>query len=149
MLGKISTMIVFVIMGLVFFHCSSVKADLPETKCHLNFDLKSWSIFYKSGKGSGVITCDNGQSANVRIKTKGGGITFGKSKIVGGQGTFSKVHDIEELFGNYATSEAHAGASGSAVAQAMWKGDVGLTLSGTGKGWNLGFDFGNFKITRR
>ena len=54
---------------------------------------------------------------------------------------------MEELFGGYATSEAHAGVSGSAAAQAMWKGDVALTLAGMGKGWNLGIAFGKFKIT--
>ena len=44
-------------------------------------------------------------------------------------------------------TEAHAGASSSAGAHAMWNGDISLTLSGTGKGWDLGFDFGKFKIS--
>lgn len=118
-----------------------------ETKCHMNFNLKSWSVFYKRGKGDGKIACDNGQTAAVKISTHGGGVTFGKSKIVDGHGSFSKVHDIHELFGGYAESEAHAGASGSADAHAMWNGDVSLAVSGTGKGWDLGFDFGKFKIS--
>jgi hypothetical protein len=119
----------------------------PETKCHLKFNLKSWSVFYKSGKGEGVIACDNGQKTEVKIRTHGGGVTFGKSKLIDGHGSFSNVHDISELFGGYATSEAHAGASGHAGAQAMWNGDISLALSGTGKGWDLGFAFGKFKIT--
>ncbi len=119
----------------------------PETQCHLNFSLSSWSVFYKRGKGSGTISCDNGQSSSVAISTHGGGITFGKSKITHGHGTFSKVHDIHDLYGGYAESEAHAGASGSADAHAMWNGDVSLAISGSGKGWDLGFDFGKFKIT--
>lgn len=118
------------------------------TKCHLKFTLKSWSVFYKSGKGEGTITCDNGQTAEVKIRTHGGGVTFGKSSI-DGHGSFSRVHDIAKLYGGYAESEAHAGASGSAAAHAMWNGDVGLSLSGSGKGWNLGFDFGKFKISPR
>lgn len=118
-----------------------------KTKCHLQFSLKSWSAFYKSGKGEGTITCDNGQKSDVKIRAHGGGVTFGKSKIVNGNGSFTKVENIEELFGGYAVSEAHAGVSGSAAAQAMWKGDVALSLAGTGKGWNLGIAFGKFKIT--
>jgi len=123
------------------------KDASPGTKCRLKFTLSSWSVFYKRGKGDGAITCDNGQSAAVKISTHGGGVTFGKSKIVDGHGTFSAVHDIHELYGGYAESEAHAGASGSADAHAMWNGDTSLAISGSGKGWDLGFDFGKFKIT--
>jgi hypothetical protein len=118
-----------------------------ETKCHLEFSLSGWSIFYKTSNGEGTITCDDGQKKSVAIKTHGGGVTFGKSSIANGHGTFSKVADIKELFGSYATSEAHAGASRSAGAQAMTKGRVSLALSGTGKGYDLGFAFGSFKIT--
>jgi hypothetical protein len=120
--------------------------DNGKTECRMSFNLKSWSVFYKSGKGQGTITCDNGQSARVKIRTHGGGISFGKNEIEG-DGSFSKVKDIKELFGGYAESEAHAGASGSANAKALWNGDILLTLSGTGKGWDLGFSFGKFKIT--
>src|SRR5579885_1164481 len=35
----------------------------PETQCHLKFNLSSWSVFYKQGKGNGTISCDNGQSS--------------------------------------------------------------------------------------
>jgi hypothetical protein len=120
--------------------------DDGKTACRMSFNLKSWSVFYKSGKGKGTIACDNGQSASVKIRTHGGGVSFGKNEIEG-DGTFSKVKDIKELYGGYAESEAHAGASGSANAKALWNGDILLTLSGTGKGWDLGFSFGKFKIT--
>ncbi len=120
--------------------------DAGKTECRMTFNLKSWSVFYKSGKGAGVINCDNGQSTRVKIRTHGGGVTFGKNEIKG-DGTFSKVKDIKELFGGYAESEAHAGASSSANAKALWNGDILLTLSGTGEGWDLGFSFGKFKIT--
>ncbi|PIR25460.1 MAG: hypothetical protein COX62_01320 [Deltaproteobacteria bacterium CG_4_10_14_0_2_um_filter_43_8] len=128
-------------------HAASEEKELGTVSCQLSFNLKSWSVFYKSGKGTGTISCDNGQTASVKIRTKGGGISFGKNEIVNGKGTFSKVHDIEKLFGGYAQSEAHAGASSSASAAALWNGNVGLTLSGKGKGWDLGFAFGHFKIT--
>src|SRR5262249_47923207 len=109
--------------------------DVGKTECRLNFTLKSWSIFYKSGKGTGTITCDNGQTKSVRIRSHGGGVSFGENEIKG-NGTFSKVKDIKDLYGGYAESGAHAGASGSADSQAMWNGNILLTLSGTGKGWD-------------
>lgn len=120
-----------------------------KTDCDMTFNLSSWSVFYKTGKGTGVINCDNGQSAKVKIRTHGGGITFGKSKILDGKGSFSRVEDISQLYGSYAASEAHAGLHGSAEAQAMTKGKVSLTVAGTGKGYDLGFAFGKFKITPR
>lgn len=120
------------------------KADI---KCHLKFSVKGWSAFYKTAKGSGKITCDNGNTSSVKIKVTGGGVTFGKSKITNGHGTFSAVKSISELYGSYATSEAHAGVVDSGTAQALTKGNVSLALSGTGKGVDLGIAFGSFKIT--
>jgi hypothetical protein len=119
-----------------------------HVKCTMTFNLKGWSAFYKTSKGEGTIHCDNGQSAKVQIKATGGGITFGKSEIVGGTGKFSEVGDIGELFGSYAQSEAHAGAGKSADAQALTKGEVSLALSGTGHGVDVGFAFGKFTIEK-
>jgi hypothetical protein len=117
-----------------------------KTKCRIKFTLKSWSVFYKRSKGEGKITCNNGQSSRVKISAHGGGVTFGKSEIKG-HGSFTKVYDISELYGSYAESEAHAGAKGSSDARAMTKGDISLSIAGTGKGYDLGFSFGGFKIT--
>lgn len=115
-------------------------------ECTMNFDLKSWSAFYKSSKGDGTIRCDNGQTAKVLIKAKGGGITFGKSEVINGTGNFTGVRRMNELFGSYAQSEVHAGAGKSAAAQALTKGEVSLALSGKGHGVDLGFAFGKFTI---
>jgi hypothetical protein len=116
-------------------------------QCTMNFDLKSWSAFYKSSNGDGTIACDNGQTAKVKIKAKGGGITFGKSDVINGTGHFSGARRINELFGSYAQSEVHAGAGKSAAAQALTKGEISLTLSGTGRGVDVGFAFGKFTIS--
>ena len=127
------------------------KKQVHEDKlvqCTMAFDMESWSAFYKSSKGQGKITCDNGQTANVRIKAKGGGITFGKSDVIGGKGDFSGARNIHELFGSYAQSEVHAGAGKSAAAQALTKGQVSLVLSGTGRGVDVGFAFGKFTIVK-
>src|SRR5512138_1152137 len=90
--------------------------------CKMTYSLSGWSAFYKTASGSGAITCSNGQKAKVKIRAKGGGITFGKSEIVNGTGEFAGARDISELFGSYAQSEAHAGAGKSVDAQAMTKG---------------------------
>lgn len=130
-------------------------ADTPAPEktrhihCHMTFNLAGWSAFYKTAKGDGKISCDNGQSADVTIKITGGGLTFGKSKTVDGKGTFSEVADIQETLGAYASSSAHAGAVKSAEAVALTKGEVSLALSGTGHGFDLGVDFGKFTIRAR
>lgn len=116
--------------------------------CALRFNLSGWSIFYKTASGTGTVTCSNGQRAAVTIKSKGGGLTVGKSRITGGRGEFSGVRDINDVFGTYATAEAHAGASRSSKAQVMTKGNVSLAMAGKGEGWDLGVAFGKFVISR-
>ena len=127
---------------------ATTKDQGTSVECEMTFNLKSWSAFYKTAKGDGTITCSNGEKARVKISAKGGGITFGKSEIVGGTGKFTGARGISELFGSYAQSEAHAGAGKSAAVQALTKGVVSLALAGTGRGVDLGFAFGKFTIQR-
>ncbi|HEY5971530.1 MAG TPA: hypothetical protein VIT22_06075 [Pseudoxanthomonas sp.] len=117
--------------------------------CKLHFSMSGWSVFYKTGSGSGTVTCDNGQKLAVSISAKGGGLSFGKSKIVNGIGEFSGVRSIRDVLGSYAAAEAHAGAVKSSKAQAMTKGDVSLALAGTGEGWDVGVAFGKFTLEAR
>lgn len=119
-----------------------------KVDCEMTFTLKSWSVFYKTGKGSGTIRCNNGQSMAVQLRTKGGGLTVGKSTIEDGKGEFSGVDSINELLGTYVSAEAHAGAVKSAKGQVVTKGEVSLALAGTGRGWDLGVAFGKFVIKR-
>ena len=119
------------------------------TTCRMQYSLSGWSAGYSTASGSGTITCDNGQSARVSLRATGGGITAGKSKIVNGDGRFSAVGDIGELFGSYASAEVHAGAVKSSAAQVVTKGTVSLAFSGTGKGVDLGVTFGKFVIAKR
>lgn len=120
-----------------------------DIDCKLSFDLAGWSLFYKTASGDGTVSCDNGQSMAVHISAKGGGLSFGKSRIDNGTGEFSGVHRIREVLGTYATAEAHAGAVKSSKAQVMTKGDVSLALAGTGKGWDIGIAFGKFVLEPR
>ena len=117
-----------------------------STKCGLRYSLSGWSAIYSTVGGSGTITCDNGQSARVSLRAKGGGLTAGKSEITDGHGTFSEVGDISELFGSYASADVHAGMVDSSAAQVVTKGTVSLAFSGTGKGIDLGVTFGEFVI---
>jgi len=122
--------------------------DSTLTKCTMQFELKSWSFIFKSGTGHGTITCDNGQSAKVKLKSTGGGLTAGKSRVRDGTGRFTEVGDISELFGSYAVAGAHAGAGQSADASVVTKGDISLTLVATGTGVELGIAAGKFTIER-
>ena len=66
--------------------CLSLGVALPAganqyTKCEMTFNLKGWSFIYKTMKGTGKVTCANGQSATVAIETHAGGLTAGKSEI--------------------------------------------------------------------
>jgi hypothetical protein len=117
-----------------------------EISCKMTFSLSGWSAFYKTSSGSGSIHCNNGQSLRVHLSSKGGGLSFGKSEI-SGIGKFSGIYDIREVLGTYANAEAHAGAVRSSRGTVMTKGNVSLALSGSGRGWNLGVDFGKFTIS--
>lgn len=119
-----------------------------KVDCTMKFTLKGWSAFYKRADGTGTVTCNNGQSATVKLEARGGGLTAGKSSIENGTGEFSNVKNIDEIFGKYVNAEASAGAVKSSGAQAMTKGEVSLGLAGTGRGWDLGISFGKFTIKR-
>lgn len=125
----------------------SAPARAGDVTCKMTFTLSGWSAFYKTYSGSGHVTCSNGQSANVRIRSKGGGLTFGKSTIHG-KGEFTGVSSIGDIYGAYANANAHAGAAKSAGATVVTKGSVSLALAGKGEGWDIGIDFGKFVIER-
>jgi hypothetical protein len=128
--------------------CAAPAAAAGPIDCKLHYNLSGWSAFYKTASGTGTVTCDDGKSIPVKIRAKGGGLTFGKTKITDGTGEFSGVYKIDEVLGTYAASEAHAGASKSTNAMAMTKGNVSLALAGKGEGWDLGVAFGKFVIER-
>ena len=127
----------------------TAPAHAALTDCTMTFSMKGWSAFYSTASGSGTITCENGQKADVKLSAKGGGLTAGKSTIRNGHGKFSEVADISDLFGTYVASSADAGAGKAASAKAMTKGEVSLALSGKGEGIELGVSFGKFVITKK
>ena len=136
--------------GLVVLACTALLAGTParagDISCKMSFQLSGWSAFYKTASGSGTVSCSNGQSLHVKLRAKGGGLTFGKTRIDHGIGKFTGVGSVRDVLGHYANAEAHAGAAKSAGAQVLTKGNVALALSGKGEGWNLGVAFGAFII---
>ncbi|RMH92821.1 hypothetical protein EBB59_07595 [Lysobacter pythonis] len=121
-------------------------AQAKEVRCTLKYNMSGGGAFYKRSAGEGTITCDNGQSMRVTIRSRGGGLTFGSSKIEDGIGKFSPVLDIKDLIGGYATAEANAGGGSASKAQVVTKGSISLALSGRGSGRTLGVSFGSFII---
>lgn len=115
-------------------------------KCQMTFTLSGWSIIYKTADGTGTVTCDNGQSMNVHLDAKGGGLTVGKYKLTDGHAEFSNVTDISQILGTYATGSAHAGAVNSGHVAAMTKGPVSMKLRGNGQGWDIGAALSGFTI---
>jgi len=126
----------------------SIPAE-AGTVCRMNFTMTGWSFFYRTAEGDGTISCENGQTAQVHVWSKGGGVTFGRSKIKDGNGRFTEVDSIDDLFGTYVQGEAHAGAGNSNKASAMTKGTVSLSVTGKGKGLDVGVSFGKFVIEKR
>lgn len=131
----------------------SIRAEGEETgaaltRCSMTYRLSGWSAFYKTMSGEGTVTCENGESAKVVLKFKGGGLSFGKSDVLDGTGEFTGVRGLEEVFGSYAAAQAHAGAGKSAQASVYTKGEVSLALTGKGRGIDLGVAFGKLSIGR-
>jgi hypothetical protein len=129
--------------------CLAAPAQARTLECKLHYNLAGWSVFYKTASGTGTVTCNNGRRLAVKISAKGGGLTFGKSKIVDGTGKFSGVDRINDVLGTYVSAEAHAGAGKSSKATAMTKGDISLALAGTGEGFDIGIGFGKFVLEAR
>ena len=128
---------------------SATAADTPSKKdCDMTYSLKGWSAVYKTAKGEGNITCTNGETAQVAISVKGGGLTFGKTEIFNGKAEISGVRSIDDIFGSYAGMAAHAGVVKAGAVEVMTKGNVSLALAGTGEGVDVGIDFSDFKISK-
>lgn len=129
-------------------HLMAPAGEAAMVKCALTFDLHEWAAIYESATGAGKITCNNGQSVPVAIRSKGGGLSAGKFTIKDGRGSFTDVASIDELFGRYVAADSSAGARKAADAWVMTKDKVSLGVSGTGKGWDLGFTVDELTISK-
>jgi len=126
---------------------AAMPAEAAGLSCTMKYTLSGWSVFYKTASGSGTVSCSDGSSMNVKLDSKGGGITFGKSTIDDGRGEFSGVRNIRDVLGDYAQGGAHGGAGDSAGVMGLTKGEVSLSLQGQGRGVDAGVDVGKFTIS--
>ncbi len=126
---------------------STPAAGKPKD-CDMTYTLKGWSAVYKTAKGDGTITCNNGETAQVAISVHGGGLTFGKTEIYNGKAEISGVKSINDIYGSYAAVAAHAGVVKAGAIEVMTKGPVSLALAGAGGGVDVGIDFSKFDISK-
>ena len=120
-----------------------------DLDCHLKFQLEGWSVFYKTASGDGMVTCSDGTRLPVRITSRGGGLTFGMSKVDDGRGEFSGIYRIRDVLGSYAAAEAHVGFVKARQVQVVTKGNVSLALTGSGSGWDIGVSVAKFTLSAR
>ena len=130
---------------------ASAQGQSPprDLDCKLKFSLTSWSVIYKHVDGSGTVLCEGMPPMPVKISARGAGLTVGKSHVENGTGEFTDVRMMEDVLGDYAQANAHAGAVKSAEAGVLSKGTVSLALAGKGEGIDLGVDVTKFTIKRR
>jgi hypothetical protein len=136
-------------LALVLLLAAATSAAAETTTCRMNFELKGWAAGLQAAHGDGVVTCDNGQTAEVVIHAKGAGLSAGKYKIREGHGKFTNVSDISEIFGSYGGANVGAGLGKDAGALALTKGEVSLALEGKGTGVELGAGLERFTLSPR
>jgi len=146
-MSKRGLMLSALLAALLLLPASAASQTSTSTTCRMNYNLRGWSLAVKSATGEGSISCDNGQTADVRIRAKGAGLSAGKYEIRDGVGKFSEVTDIRELFGSYAAADVGAGVGKEGEALAMTKGSVHLALAGKGSGFDLGAAVEKFTLT--
>ena len=137
------------LVGLGLAAAVAPAAGQKRIDCELRYWLAGWSAIYKTARGEGTIRCDNGQTMRVTLTLRGGGITFGKTKISDGRGKFSEVSNINDLLGGYAEAGVEAGAVKATEAKVLTNGTATLALAGKGEGWNIGVSGAKFTIKRK
>jgi len=136
----------FLVGGILLYISLALGLGIGVLAAMIVFGRRVQKSVYKKADGRGHVRCDNGQSANVLIHVRGGGLTAGKFSIENGKGEFTNVKGLHEVYGEYANAGANAGAVKSAESSVMTKGEVSLAITGTGRGFNLGVDLSKFEI---
>ena len=134
----------FAVSSLFLLSFSSAHAE----ECDLTYNMKGWSAFYKGYSGTGTVTCPSGKSAKVNLSLKAGGFTFGASEIIDGKGKIRGVSKISDIYGGGFALGGHAGFNKSVEGRWVPRGARTVTLSGKGKGYDLGWSMGSFKISK-
>jgi hypothetical protein len=133
------------VFGLSLVCVSLSRAD-AMTSCTMTYKLSGFSLAYKQYDGTGNVSCNNGQQAQVILAPKSIGFTIGKSEIEG-TGVFSDVKNLNEIYGSFLALEGHAGATTSVDGQVLTRGEISLILSGKGRGVDIGVSLGALTIS--
>lgn len=136
----------FLCTGFLLFPCSLHAAAQSLLECKITFKIKIHAELQETGKGTGAITCDNGETTPVVIKTAGSWIAVHKSRWVEGEGTFSKVDDLQKLFGGYTPTRIDRIQEGPSPPNVVWHKDISLTFGGPEE-YKLNYTQGRFKIS--
>ena len=115
--------------------------------CRLQYEAEEWSAFYKSVRGTGTVSCDNGQRAQVKLRFQGGGFSVGMANLEG-HVRFSEVRELSEVLGTYVTMDGHGGFVRGGTGRILTKGSVWASDGAHGPGFNIGFTFGAMTIER-
>lgn len=118
------------------------------TSCTMKYKLSGFSLGFKYYDGTGEIQCRNGERAQVSLSSKSIGFTIGKSEIEG-EGIFSEVRNLNEIYGDFVSMESHVGFLTSVDAQLLTRGEVSLALKGQGRGIDIGATIGDLTIKKR
>jgi hypothetical protein len=118
------------------------------TSCTMKYKLSGFSLGFKYYDGTGEIQCRNGEHAQVSLSSKSIGFTIGKSEIEG-EGIFSEVRNLNEIYGDFVSMESHVGFLSSVDAQLLTRGEVSLALKGQGRGIDIGATIGDLTIKKR
>jgi hypothetical protein len=128
---------------LIGVNCAAAEKYIS---CTMTYHLSGFSLAYKQYDGTGNISCNNGQHAQVALSSKSIGFTIGKSEIEG-TGVFSDVKNLNEIYGSFIALEGHAGATTSVDGQVLTRGEISLALSGKGRGIDIGVTLGMLSIS--
>ena len=82
------------------------------------------------------------------LSSKSIGFSIGKSEIEG-EGIFSEVRNLNEIYGDFVSMETHAGFLTSVDVQLLTRGEISLALKGHGRGIDIGATIGDLSIKRR
>lgn len=116
--------------------------------CTMTYKLEGFSLAYKQYDGTGEVSCRNGQKAKVKLSSKSIGFSIGYS-VIEGEGFFTDVKHISEVYGNYISLGNHFGFKNSVDRQILTRGEISLALRGKGKGFDIGVTIGDLSIQPR
>ncbi|NOQ16969.1 MAG: hypothetical protein GQ581_07910 [Methyloprofundus sp.] len=135
-------------LGLAVSSIFLISFNAQAENCTMEYNMKGWSAFYKSYKGTGVVSCPSGKSAKVNLSLTGGGFTFGASEIIEGKGKLHGIEKLDDIYGGAFALGGHAGFGKSIEGRWVPRGARAVTLTGKGKGYDLGWSMGSFKIMK-